>query len=70
MVPVVVDPAFEQSFDVSKIYDSAQVVNFVSGDVEFDHIIVAVQVRTFAFVVEQSVASTKRDLSHDSNAHG
>ena len=69
MIPVVIDPSFEQTLDVRKVHHATKIVHFIASDMKFDQIIMAMQVRTLAFVVEQSVAGAKRDFSHNGNAH-
>ena len=69
MVPVFVDPSFEQTLDVREVHHATKIVHFIAGDMKLDQVVMTMQVRALAFMVEQSVAGTKRDLSHNGNAH-
>ena len=55
MVEIVVDPGLDGVFDVGEVDDHASIVGFVGLDVYFNSTVVAVQVPTFAFVVEEAV---------------
>ena len=64
-----VDPTFEKFIQDGEINHASQRIHLITRDVELHQIIVTVQVGTFSFVVQQSMASTKLDLTHDGDAH-
>jgi hypothetical protein len=67
MIPMSIDPFLEQAIDHRKVYDPPQGIGLVPGHVNFQHVIVPVQVDTFAFVSDQPMPGTKRDSTHHSD---
>jgi hypothetical protein len=69
VVPILVEPAFEQLFELGKIDHSANGVDLVAGHVKIGRVIVAVKILALAAVFMQAMAGAKLDPPHDRKAH-
>lgn len=63
MVEIVVDPSFNDVFNVREVDHHAAMVGIVGFDVYFDATVVAVQMPTFAFVVQEAMPVAEIDDS-------
>jgi hypothetical protein len=69
VIPMLINPTFEQPIDDRKIDYPTEFIDFGSRDIKFRQVIVTVKVRTFALMAQQTVASAKGDFSHHSDLH-
>src|SRR5690606_20540980 len=69
VVPVLVDPAFEQVLQPGKINQAADTIHGGSADENVGDIIMPVEVSTLTFMTEQPVPGIEADPSHDGDIH-